>query len=107
MQRYVKAPLEVQQLQLEIVISEDTERETQRQVLKVITSMEVLAVAACSGSAVPANSCSTVGCMAVSGLAAAPTEGISWSRMLQEQLLSGVRCSRYMHSYSRSCSEQQ
>jgi hypothetical protein len=34
-QRYVKCPMELQQLQLEIVISEDTERETQRQVLKV------------------------------------------------------------------------
>jgi hypothetical protein len=31
----VKAPLELQALQLEIVISEDTERETQRQALKV------------------------------------------------------------------------
>lgn len=34
-QRYVKCPLELQALQLEIVISEDTERETQRQALKV------------------------------------------------------------------------
>jgi len=35
LQRYVKCPLELQALQLEIVISEETERETQRQVLKV------------------------------------------------------------------------
>lgn len=35
LQRYVKCPLELQALQLEIVINEDTERETQRQVLKV------------------------------------------------------------------------
>lgn len=35
LQRYVKCPLELQALQLEIVISEDTERETQRQALKV------------------------------------------------------------------------
>lgn len=34
-QRYVKCPLELQALQLEIVISEETERETQRQALKV------------------------------------------------------------------------
>lgn len=35
LQRHIKAPMELQQLQLEIVISEDTERETQRQSLKV------------------------------------------------------------------------
>jgi hypothetical protein len=35
LQRYVKAPQELQQQQLEIVISEEAERETQRQVLKV------------------------------------------------------------------------
>ncbi|KAF8054978.1 eukaryotic translation initiation factor isoform 4G-2 [Scenedesmus sp. PABB004] len=36
MDQYIKAPIEVQQLQLEIVIAEDTERETQRQVLKQV-----------------------------------------------------------------------
>lgn len=35
LQRYVKCPMELQALQLEIVISEETERETQRQALKV------------------------------------------------------------------------
>lgn len=35
LQRYVKCPLDLQQLQLEIVINEDTEREAQRQVIKV------------------------------------------------------------------------
>uniref|UniRef100_A0A383WGA1 MI domain-containing protein n=1 Tax=Tetradesmus obliquus TaxID=3088 RepID=A0A383WGA1_TETOB len=36
MDRHIKAPMELQQLQLEIVISEDTERETQRQSLKQV-----------------------------------------------------------------------